>query len=149
MVTVWGTLEPRAQLRLFYRGYGFEIWPGHPGKVLGVREDCGLSQHSHALVKALLEACQYCADENNGQEIRQMLSQREYVSTNVDYIHLGDPNSYVCSSEQHMRQHAHHLFYGRVNRPSRTEQLWHDQMARWGDTPFPGTGWKSWNGCVG
>jgi len=54
------------------------------------------------------------------------------VSTNVDYIHLGDPNSYVCSLEQHMRQHAHHLFYGEgVNRPSRTEQLWHmTQMAQ-------------------
>jgi len=73
-----------------------------------------------------------------GKKLSQMLSQRSTVST-VDYIHLGDPNSYVCSLEQHMRQHAHHLFYGEgVNRPSRTEQLWHmTQMARWGDTPFP------------
>ena len=118
-----------------------EIWPGHPGKVLGVREDWAVAYpNTHiALVKALLEACQYCADQKNSQEIRQMLSQREYVSTSVDYIHLGDPNSYVCSLEQHMRQYAHHLFYGEgVNRPSRTEQLWHmTQMARWGDTPFP------------
>lgn len=134
-------------LRGAIEGVGFtvatdlEIWPGHPGKVLGVREDWAVAYpNTHiALVKALLEACQYCADENNEQEIRQMLSQREYVSTNVDYIHLGDPNSYVCSLEQHMRQYAHHLFYGEgVNRPSRTEQLWHmTQMARWGDTPFP------------
>ena len=134
-------------LRGAIEGVGFtvatdlEIWPGHPGKVLGVREDWAAAYpNTHiALVKALLEACQYCADENNGQEIRQMLSQREYVSTNVNYIHLGDPNSYVCSLEEHMRQYAHHLFYGEgVNRPSRTEQLWHmTQMARWGDTPFP------------
>ncbi len=134
-------------LRGAIEGVGFtvatdlEIWPGHPGKVLGVREDWAVAYpNTHiALVKALLEACQYCADKNNGQEIRQMLSQREYLSTNVDYIHLGDPNSYVCSLEQHMRQHAHHLFYGEgVNRPSRTEHLWHmAQMARWGDTPFP------------
>jgi bicarbonate transport system ATP-binding protein len=134
-------------LRGAVEGVGFtvatdlEIWPGHPGKVLGVREDWATAYpNTHiALVKALLEACQYCADQNNGQEIRQMLSQREYVSTNVDYIHLGDPNSYVCNLEQHMRQYAHHLFYGEgVNRPSRTEQLWHmTQMARWGNTPFP------------
>jgi len=66
-------------------------------------------------------------DENNGQEFCQMLSQREYEYVNVDYIHPGDPNSYVCSLEQHMRQHAHHLFYGEgVNRPSRTEPLAHD-----------------------
>jgi bicarbonate transport system ATP-binding protein len=134
-------------LRGAIEGVGFtvatdlEIWPGHPGKVLGVREDWAAAYpNTHiALVKALLEACQYCADENHGQEIRQILSQREYVSTNVDYIHLGDPNSYVCSLDQHMRQYAHHLFYGDgVNRPSRTEHLWHMvQMARWGDTPFP------------
>ena len=134
-------------LRGAIEGVGFtvatdlEIWPGHPGKVLGVREDWAVAYpNTHiALVKALLEACQYCADENNSQEIRQMLSQREYISTNVDYIHLGDPNSYVCNIDQHMRQYAHHLFYGEgVNRPSRTEQLWQmTQMARWGDTPFP------------
>jgi len=134
-------------LRAAVEGIGFtvatdlEIWPGHPGKVLGVREDWAAAYpNTHiALVKALLEACRYCSDEHNGQEIRQILSRREYVSTNVDYIHLGDPNSYVCSLEQHMRQYAHHLFYGEgVNRPSRTEHLWHmTQMARWGDTPFP------------
>lgn len=134
-------------LRSAIEGIGFtvatdlEIWPGHPGKVLGVREDWAVAYpNTHiALVKALLEACQYCADEKNGQEIRQMLSQREYVSTNVDYIHLGDPNSDVCKIDQHMWQYAHHLFYGEgVNRPSRTEQLWQmTQMARWGDTTFP------------
>jgi bicarbonate transport system ATP-binding protein len=118
-----------------------EIWPGHPGKVLGVREDWAAAYpNTHiALVKALLEACQYCANENNELEVRQILSQREYVSTNVDYIHLGDPNSYVCNLDQHLRQYAHHLFYGEgVNRPSRTEHLWQmTQMARWGDIPFP------------
>jgi len=134
-------------LRAAAEGIGFtvatdlEIWPGHPGKVLGVREDWAVAYpNTHiALVKALLEACQYCADKNNEQEIRQLLAQRAYVNTNVDYIHLGDPNAYTCSLEQHMRQYAHHLFYGEgVNRPSRTEHLWHmTQMARWGDTPFP------------
>jgi len=51
---------------------------------------------THRVGQSLLEACQYCADESNEQEIVR-LSQREYVSTNVNYIHLGDPNSYVCS----------------------------------------------------
>lgn len=134
-------------LRAAAEGSGFtvatdlEIWPGHPGKVLGVREDWAVAYpNTHiALVKALLEACQYCADKNNEQEIRQLLAQRAYVNTNIDYIHLGDPDAYTCSLEQHMRQYAHHLFYGEgVNRPSRTEHLWHmTQMARWGDTPFP------------
>ncbi|MBD3883973.1 ABC transporter substrate-binding protein [Phormidium tenue FACHB-886] len=118
-----------------------EIWQGHPGKVLGVREDWALAYpNTHiALVKALLEACQYCADDANREELRYLLAQREYVSTDIDYIHLNDPNSYVCSLDRPMREYAHHLFYGAgVNRPSRTEHLWMmTQMARWGDIPFP------------
>ncbi|OLP16212.1 bacitracin ABC transporter ATP-binding protein [Leptolyngbya sp. 'hensonii'] len=119
-----------------------EIWHGHPGKVLGVREDwANAHPNTHiALVKALLEACRYCANPDNAEEIRFILARREYVSTDLGYIHLGDPNPQVCSLEHHLRQYAHHQFYseGGLNRPSRTEQLWvMTQMARWGDTPFP------------
>ncbi|ARV61835.1 bacitracin ABC transporter ATP-binding protein [Nostocales cyanobacterium HT-58-2] len=133
--------------RAAIEGVGFtiatdlEIWLGHPGKVLGVREDWAAAYpNTHiALVKALLEACRYCAQEQNFQEVRQILAQREYISTNEDYIQIGDPNSDACSLEQPMRQYAHHLFFGDgVNRPSRTEHLWMmTQMARWGDIPFP------------
>jgi bicarbonate transport system ATP-binding protein len=118
-----------------------EIWNGHPGKVLGVREDwANAYPNTHiALVKALLEACMYCADPNNAEEIRQILSRRAYVSTNVNYIHLGNPDDVTCAIDSPMREPAHHQFYGAgVNRPSRTEHLWHiTQMARWGDVPFP------------
>jgi len=118
-----------------------EIWQGHPGKVLGVREDwANAHPNTHiALAKALLEACRYCADPENEPEVRLLLSRREYISTNVDYIHLGDPNKFVCNLERPMREYAHHLFFGDgVNRPSRTEHLWMmTQMARWGEIPFP------------
>lgn len=118
-----------------------EIWQGHPGKVLGVREDwANAYPNTHiALVKALLEACHYCADPANGEEIRQILSRQDYVSTSIDYIHLGDPSSYTCNLDQPMREYAHHQFFGEgANRPSRTETLWTmTQLARWGDIPFP------------
>ncbi|BFM38657.1 nitrate ABC transporter ATP-binding protein [Synechocystis sp. LKSZ1] len=133
-------------LRAAMEGVGFtiatdlEIWPGHPGKVLGVREDWALTYpNTHvALVKALLEACHYCADPANELEIREMLAAREYLSTSIDYIHLGDPNQVTCSLERPV-EYAHHLFAGaNVNRPSRTEHLWMmTQMARWGEIPFP------------
>lgn len=134
-------------LRAAMEGVGFtvatdlEIWPGHPGKVLGVREDWAAAYpNTHiALVKALLEAGKYCADPAHAQEISEIVASREYVSTNVDYIQLGDPNSISCNLDQPMREYAHHLFFGDgVNRPSRTEHLWQMvQMARWGDIPFP------------
>jgi len=118
-----------------------EVWEGHPGKVLGVREEWALAYpNTHiALVKALLEACRYCTDEANHEEIREILSRREYLGTDLQYIYLGDPNSQICSLHPSPKEYAHHQFYGQgVNRPSRTEHLWQmTQMARWGDVPFP------------
>jgi bicarbonate transport system ATP-binding protein len=114
-----------------------DIWRGHPGKVLGVREDwANTYPNTHiALVKALLEACRYCTDPTHAEEVRQILARREYVGTNIDYIHLGAPGDVIPG----VSSIAHHLFYGEnVNRPSRTENLWQmAQMARWGDIPFP------------
>jgi bicarbonate transport system ATP-binding protein len=133
--------------RAAMEGVGFtvatdlEIWHGHPGKVLGVREDwANAYPNAHvALVKALIEGCRYCADPANHEEIRQILASRQYLSTKVEYIQLGDPNTQTCSLDQPMRQYAHHIFFGEgVNRPSRTEHLWMmTQMARWGEIPLP------------
>lgn len=127
-------------LRAEIEGIGYEIatdvdiWPGHPGKVLGARQDWAVAYpNTHiALVKALLDACKYCSDPQNFLEIRQILSQRQYVGTNIDYIHLDEPSPQGLD-------YSHHAFFGEgINRPSRTEQLWHMvQMARWGDVPFP------------
>jgi bicarbonate transport system ATP-binding protein len=119
-----------------------EVWLGHPGKVLGVREDWAAAYpNTHiALVKALLEACYYCSLPENAEEIRQILAQREYVSTNVEYIQLLDPDSTSCDLGIPMREYAHHQFFSEaaINRPSRTEQTWIvTQLARWGHTPFP------------
>jgi bicarbonate transport system ATP-binding protein len=133
-------------LRAAIEGAGFtiatdlEIWQGHPGKVLGVREDWAIKHpNTHiALVKALLEACEYCSNPQHEQEIREILAGRNYLSTSIEYIRLGDPNQYTCDVNKPV-EYAHHLFFGaNVNRPSRTEHLWMmTQMARWGEIPFP------------
>jgi bicarbonate transport system ATP-binding protein len=133
-------------LRAAIEGAGFtiatdlEIWQGHPGKVLGVREDWAIKYpNTHiALVKALLEACEYCSNSQHEQEIREILAGRNYLSTSIEYIRLGDPNQYTCDVNKTV-EYAHHLFFGdNVNRPSRTEHLWMmTQMARWGEIPFP------------
>ena len=134
-------------LRASMEGVGFtvatdlELWPGHPAKILGVREDWATAYpNTHiALVKALLEASHYCADPAHAAEVSEIVAGREYVATDKSYIQLGDPSSVACNLDSPMREYAHHLFCGDgVNRPSRTEQLWHMvQMARWGDTVFP------------
>jgi bicarbonate transport system ATP-binding protein len=134
-------------LRAAMEGVGFtvasdlEIWLGHPGKVLGVREDwANTYPNTHvALVKALLEGSRYCADPANHEEIRHILSDRKYLSTRVEYIQLDDPNSNACSLDKPLYEYGHLMFFGDgVNRPSRTEHLWMiTQMARWGDIPLP------------
>jgi bicarbonate transport system ATP-binding protein len=135
-------------IRAAEEGAGFtiatdlEVWLGHPGKVLGVREDWAERYpNTHiALTKALLEACYYCSLPENAEEVRQILSRQEYVSTDIDYIQLDDPDYTTCDLEHPMREYAHHQFYGEsaINRPSRTEQIWiMTQLARWGDTPLP------------
>jgi bicarbonate transport system ATP-binding protein len=130
-------------LRAEIEGIGFtiardiDIWNGHPGKVLGMRADWAAAYPNTAiaLTKALMDACQYCANPANANEIRGILARKEYIGTNLDFIHLGGPDDIVPGVESV----AHHVFFGEgVNRPSRTEQLWHMvEMARWGDVPFP------------
>jgi nitrate ABC transporter ATP-binding subunit len=118
-----------------------EIWEGHPGKVLGVREDWALAYpNTHvALVKALLEACRYCADPANHEEVREILARAEYLAMDREFIYLNDSHKAVCNITQTARDLSHHLFFGEgMNRPSRTEHLWMlTQLARWGDVAFP------------
>lgn len=114
-----------------------EIWSGHPGKVLGVREDWALAYpNTHiALTKALLEACQYCAIPAHWAELSHLLSDRRYLGMKSEFIRFGV--SAGCCHDQSASPHT--LFFGPgVNRPSRSEHLWIlTQLARWGEIPFP------------
>jgi bicarbonate transport system ATP-binding protein len=118
-----------------------EIWNGHPGKVLGVREDWALAYpNTHiALVKALLEACQFCANPAHQDEVREILARSEYLAMDRNYIYLSDSQQVKCGVTESLRDISHPLFFGDgVNRPSRTEHLWLlTQLSRWGDVPFP------------
>lgn len=154
-------------LRAALEGDGFvvasdlDIWLGHPGKVLGVREDWSKAYpNTHiALVKALLEACRWCADPAHHGELGELLARREYVSTESHYLVFGDEEGAAdaavsadagvaggARAEKRCdpiaaarRQCTHHRFFlGAGNRPSRTEHLWMlTQLARWGEVPFP------------
>ncbi|WP_414619531.1 nitrate ABC transporter ATP-binding protein [Calothrix sp. CCY 0018] len=134
-------------IRAAYEGIGItaasdlDVWLGHPGKVLGVREDWAAVYPNSfiALTKALLEACYYCSLPENTEEIRQILASKDYVSVPTEYIQI-EPNQTSCDLDHPVGDYAHHQFYAdsAINRPSRTEQIWIvTQLARWGHTPFP------------
>ncbi len=137
--------------RAVYEGLGFviatdlDIWPAHPEKVLGLREDW-VNQHPEthiALVKALLEACEYCDDRRNREGILELLCRPEYVGSAQAYTRPGFLDPYVKGTEESpkalLRYNQFHV--DQTNCPGRAEGLWIlTQLARWGITPFP----KNW-----
>jgi nitrate/nitrite transport system ATP-binding protein len=122
-----------------------ELWAGHPEKVLGVREDwADQYPETHlALMKALLEACEYCDDRRNRADIAELLAKPDYVGAELDYIRAGFLAPYNrgdgSTPENLLRFNQFHIEM--TNCPNRVEGLWIlTQMARWGITPFP----KNW-----
>ncbi|HEY9655546.1 MAG TPA: CmpA/NrtA family ABC transporter substrate-binding protein, partial [Crinalium sp.] len=123
----------------------FDIWPGHLEKVLGVREDwANQYPNTHlALVKALLEACEYCDDRRNREELAALLSRPEYVGAKLAYLRPGlvDPYRRSLDSAPENLPRFNQFYVDQTNCPYRTEGLWiMTQFARWGLTPFP----KNW-----
>ncbi|MBD1805450.1 ABC transporter substrate-binding protein [Microcoleus sp. FACHB-SPT15] len=137
--------------RAVNEGHGFvirtdaDIFPGHIEKVLGVREEwANKYPETHlALVKALLEACEYCDDLRNREEIVGLLAQDQYVGALAEDIRPGfiDPYDWGTNAEPKTIQRYNQFFVEQTNYPERVEILWvMTQMARWGLTPFP----KNW-----
>ena len=119
-----------------------DIWPGHPEKVLGVREDWVQKYpKTHlALVKALLKASEYCDDRRNREEIAQLLSQAQYLGTDIDNIRPGFIDAYNLGIGEEPEQllRYNQFFIEQSTCPGRMEALWIlTQLARWGYTPFP------------
>jgi NMT1-like family len=122
-----------------------DIWPGHPEKVLGVRESWAdrYPQTHLALVKALLEACAYCDDRRNREDILEILSQPQYVGSAIESMRPGflGPYDRGAGEKPQTLQGYNQFSIGQANCPGRAEGLWIlTQLARWSITPFP----KNW-----
>jgi nitrate/nitrite transport system ATP-binding protein len=134
--------------RAVYEDLGFviatdlDIWAGHLEKVLGVREDwADQYPETHlALVKALLQACEYCDDRRNREEILELLCRPEYVGSAPEYTRPGfiDPYNRGLGEAPEQLLRYNQFYVDRTNCPTRVEGLWIiTQLARWGITPFP------------
>jgi nitrate/nitrite transport system ATP-binding protein len=134
--------------RAIQEGIGFaiatdlDIWAGHPEKVLGVREDWAerYPQTHLALVKALLEACQYCDDRRHRPEILEILSQPQYIGASLDHLRPGFLDPYWDGSDREPQQLLlfNQFYVQQANYPDAVETLWMmAEMARWGMIAFP------------
>ncbi|MEP0856303.1 nitrate ABC transporter ATP-binding protein [Trichocoleus sp. DQ-U1] len=122
-----------------------ELWAGHPEKVLGCQEEWAnkYPQTHIALIKALLEACEYCDDRRNREEIVNLLCQPQYIGSAPEYTRPGFIDPYIrgtgAAPEQMLRYNQ--FFVDKANFPEPEEGLWvMTQLARWGIVPFP----KNW-----
>lgn len=70
---------------------GREIWRGHPDRLLAVQESFIEENPKtyRSLVKAMIEACQYCSKPENREEVAQIISQRSFTGANVKYTEAG------------------------------------------------------------
>ncbi len=119
-----------------------DIWSGHLEKVLGVREDWAARYpNTHlALVKALLEACEYCDDRRNREELVEILARPDYVGVDPAYLRPGLVTPYDRGTDAEPEQllRFNQFYVDRTNCPYRVEGLWiMTQLARWGIAPFP------------
>ena len=61
---------------------GKEIWLGHPDRLLGVMESF-INENPktyRSLVKAMIEACQYCGAPENREEVAKIITGRSYTA---------------------------------------------------------------------
>ncbi|CAN1209394.1 nitrate ABC transporter ATP-binding protein [Tumidithrix helvetica PCC 7403] len=116
-----------------------DIWNGHPEKVLGVSQAWAEKYpNTHlALVKALLEACQFCQPFENRDEVVLTLARPSFLNMEPVCIRSGFAGPYRIGTGE-SRYYKDFCEFLVDNAPSRREQLWVlTQMARWGLTPFP------------
>ncbi|MGA7936632.1 MAG: ABC transporter substrate-binding protein [Kovacikia sp.] len=60
---------------------GKEIWLGHPDRLLGVMESfiTNYPKTYRSLLKAMIEACQYCSKPENREEVAKLITERSFT----------------------------------------------------------------------
>jgi len=78
----WNTRAIRGNANIgFTFAQGREIWRGHPDRLLGVMQSFidNNPKTYRSLVKAMLEACQYCSDPQNREEVSTLITDRTFT----------------------------------------------------------------------
>ena len=80
----------------FTLAQGREIWRGHPDRLLAVQESFieNYPQTYRSLVKGMVEACQYCSQPENREEVARIISQRSFTGAEVKYTRPGIVGNY-------------------------------------------------------
>lgn len=115
----------------------YDIWNNHPEKILGVtRIWADTNPNTHiAVVKAVIQACQWLDEPQNRAEAAQILSSGRYVNAPVDVLEKSLAGHLQYSSDETVRKVDDFNVFHRymANFPWRSHAIWFlSQMARWG-----------------
>lgn len=132
---------------------GKELWRGHPDRLLGVMESF-IEQNPktyRALLKAMIEACRYCEDPNNREEVAKIIAARSFTGAKPKFTRaaiVGDYNYGGFDGKPRVKQSADTTVFFKfpeeiAQSPGehstfmwRSESLWlMTQAARWGQIP--------------
>ncbi len=134
--------------RIVSEGFGFnpvltaEIWKGHPEEYLGMRKDW-VDRHplaTQAILKAVIEAQQWCDNFDNRKELATILSAREYFGMSEKLI-LGPLMGQYDLGERKVDDKSLAVLYwkdakGNVSYPYKSHDLWFiTESVRWGFLP--------------
>ncbi len=135
----WNTVAIQEKIG-FVVATDLDIWAGNPEKVLGFTESW-VQQHPNthsAIVRAILEACEYCDEPRHRPEILTLLAKHLNVSPQAIRPGLIGPFDRGGSTMPEILPRYHQFHVENANCPRRVEGLWIlTQLARWGITPFP------------
>jgi nitrate/nitrite transport system substrate-binding protein len=75
---------------------GREIWRGHPDRILAVMESFITENPKtyRSLVKAMIEACQYCSKPENRPEVAKIIAQRSFTGVKPKLTQPGIVGNY-------------------------------------------------------
>ena len=110
-----------------------ELNPGHPEKVLMVRREFAEQRANEhlALVAALLEACEFCAQPENYERIAATLARPEFVGVPAEYLRLGLGGRLELGGETSRTVPDFCRFHGPgVNEPTGDKAAWALELVR-------------------
>lgn len=134
--------------RIVSEGFGFspvltaEIWKGHPEEYLGMRKDW-VDRHplaTQAILKAVIEAQQWCDNFDNRKELATILSAREYFGMSEKLILAPLMGQYDLGERKVDDKSLAVLYWkdskGNVSYPYKSHDLWFlTESVRWGFLP--------------
>jgi bicarbonate transport system substrate-binding protein len=121
-----------------------QIWPAHPEEYFAMRRDW-VRQHpkaAKAILKAIMEAQQWCDDPKNKEELVAILSQRKFFNVPKDFLSGPYNGQYVLGDGRpDINDPMMGTLYwrdskGSVSYPYKSHDLWFlTESVRWGFQP--------------